>query len=51
MGTVSVLGLRFHQILEVESLVNITKRANFSGTAKAMEGEGTDRICHRLKEA
>ena len=44
MGTVSVIGLRSHRMLAVCPLLNETKIANYKGTAKGMEGEGTRRI-------
>ena len=49
MGTVSVIGLRSHRMLAVCPLLNETKIANYKGTAKGMEGEGTRRICQALK--
>jgi len=49
MGNVTVIGLHSHRILAVCPLLNETKIANYQGTAKGMEGEGTRRICQSLK--
>ena len=51
MGCVSVLTEDGEKVLAVEVLINCTSIANFDGSAQAMEGEGTLRICNKFKAA
>jgi len=49
MGNVTVIGTESKRILAVCPLVAPTRHANYEGTARGMEGEGTRRICQWLQ--
>jgi len=50
MGTVTFIDVASFKVVGVAYFINISKAANFDGTAKAMEGAGTEEICSKVKE-
>ena len=50
MGTVTFIELSTRRVIAVCPLVKISSVANYDGTAKSMEGEGTLRIALHLKK-
>ena len=44
MGVTTFIGAATMKVVAVCPLINASKFANFSGSSKAMEGEGTDRL-------
>jgi len=50
MGTVTFIDVASFKVVGVAYFITISKAANFDGTAKAMEGAGTEEICSKVKE-
>ena len=50
MGVITFIGATTMKVVAVCPLINASKYLNFSGSSKAMEGEGTDRICQTLRQ-
>ena len=50
MGVTTFIGASTMKVVAVCPLINASKFANFSGSSKAMEGEGTDRLCQTLRQ-
>ena len=49
MGTVTFIGMKTKKVIAICPLLNRSSAANFDGTAKAMEGEGTYRMANSLR--